>query len=266
MKRFVFIMILGLTTMLAFSQKRETRPVPSFTGIEASSVFDITVTKGNTESLVIEADEAAMPYIISEVQDGVLYLYFDNQEKLKNIIILKAHIVMKSLEQVTLSGASKLTANDLFISDKFTCACGGASMLSVNVNTGQLSIETSGACNIRIKANVTGDTHFDLSGTSKIQGELKAANVIFNSSGVCSVQLTGSAKNIEMDASGVSSITMKDFLAATAIIRASGSGNITVNVSDTLKVYSSGAATVYYKGAPSIEVHNSMAAKVKKIN
>jgi hypothetical protein len=182
-----------------------------------------------------------------------------------SIKTLKVSIVMKSLDKVTLSGASKLTTNDLFTSDKFQCNCSGASNLFVNVNTGRLNIETSGACNIRIKANVTGNTSLDVSGTSKIRGELKAAKVKFNVSGVGSVELTGSATDIEMDVSGTSNMMAKNFLAKTATIRTSGSGSITVNVSDTLKVYSSGASTVYYKGSPNMEVHNSMAAKIKKI-
>ena len=185
MKRvLLFLMIAGLTTMNGFSQKKENRPVSGFTGIDASSVFNITVTKGSTESLSIEADDNVIQYVRSEVRNGVLHLYLDNRNKLNNTKTLRASIVMKNLDKVTLSGACKLTANDLFTPEKFKGDCSGASSMEVNVNTGYLSIETSGACNVGIKANVTGDTNLDLSGASKIQGKLKAANVKFNSSGV----------------------------------------------------------------------------------
>jgi len=264
-KVFLFLVITGLTTMNAFSRKIETRPVSGFTGIDASSVFDITVTKGGTESLTVEADDEVMPYVRSEVRSGVLHLYVDNSNKLKNIKALKASIVMKNLDKVTLSGACKLTANDLFTPDKFKGDCSGASNLTVNLNTNQLNIETSGACNILIKANVTGDTNLKMSGASKIRGELKAVNVLFQSSGVGSIELTGSATDIKMDISGASKIITEDFTVKTATVKSSGSCKVTVNVSDHLKVNSSGASSVKYKGSPTLEVNNSIASRVSKI-
>ncbi len=266
MKRvLLFLMVVGLTSMIAFGQKKETRPVSGFTGIDASSAFDITVTKGSTESLTIEADDEVMAYVRSEVRNGVLHLYLDNGKKVKNIKTLKAAIVMKNLDKVSLSGACKLTANDLFTPDKFKGDCSGASNMTVNMNTGQLSIGASGASKIQMNVNVTNDAKLDVSGASKIQGELKAATVKFNSSGVSSVDLTGSAESFKIDVSGTSNVKAGDFTVKTATIESSGTSNITVNVADDLKVNSSGASTVNYKGSPTINVSNSGSSKVKKI-
>ena len=266
MKRVCFlILIVGLTTMNVFGGKKEIRPVTAFTEIDASGVFDITVTKGDAESLVIEADDEVMPYVLSEVRNGVLYLYLDTHKKIKNVKLLKASIVMKDLEKVTLSGACKLTTNNLFTSNKFRADCNGASNMTIHINTGQLSIETSGACNIRIKANVTGYTYLSLSGASHIMGELNANDVKFNCSGVGSIELTGSANNIDMDASGASKILTEQFAVKNASIVLSGTGKITVNASDYLKVNSSGASSVNYKGSPVTEINRSDIATVSKI-
>ncbi|MCL1934355.1 MAG: DUF2807 domain-containing protein [Candidatus Azobacteroides sp.] len=270
MKRvFLFLMITGLTTMVAFGQKTETRSVSGFTGIDASSAFDITVTKGGTESLSIEADDEIMPYVRSEVKNGVLNLYLDNRDNfnrnMKNIKILKASIVMKNLDKVALSGACKLTADDLFTPDKFKSDCSGASKMSINVNTGQLSIEASGASKIQIKANVSGNTELEVSGASKIQGELKATHVKFDSSGTSSIELTGSAENIDIDTSGTASVMAEDFAVKNANIESSGVSKVTVNVSDALKVNSSGVSSVSYKGSPVINASNGKMAKIKKI-
>ena len=266
MKRvLLFLMIFGLIPAIAFSQKKETRSVSGFTGIDASSVFNITITKGDTESIVIEADDNVMQYVRSEVRSGVLHLYIDNAYRVRNIKILKASVVMKNLESVTLSGACKLTADDLFTPDKFQVDCSGASSMTANVNTNQLTVETSGASNIRIKSEITGGTSMDVSGVSKIWGELKANSVVLTSSGVCSVELTGSASDIKIDASGTSNVKAGDFAVKNADIVSSGTSVITVNATDALKVSSSGAASVNYKGSPSLQVNNSRAAKVNKI-
>jgi len=264
-KGLLLLIILGLIATVAFSQKRETRQVSGFTGIDASSVFDISVTKGDTESLTIEADNEVLQYVRSEVRNGVLNLYLDNNNKARNIKTLKASIVMKNLDRISLSGACKLTANDLFTSDSFKAGCSGVAKMTVNVSTGQLNLESSGSCNIQIKANVTGDANLNMSGTSKVKGELKAMNVKFNTSGVSSIELTGSANDIIVDVSGSSKIMAENFPVKNAIIRSSGTGKVNVNVSDNLKVNSSGTSTVNYKGSPVIEVNNSRMAKVRSI-
>ncbi len=155
MKRILlFFMMVGLATTFAFSQTKKTHPVQGFTGINASGVFDITVTKSDTESLTIETDDEVMPYVRSEVRNGVLHLYLNGKE-FKNIKTLKASVSMKTLDKVILSGACKLTTNDPFSSEEFKSDCSGANRMAVNVNTGQLSLKTSGANQIDIKANVT---------------------------------------------------------------------------------------------------------------
>ena len=266
MKRVVvFLVIAGATTMFAFGQKKETRAVSGFTGIEASSVFEITVTKGNAESLVIEADDAIMPQVRSEVRNGVLRLYLDRDAVRNNIKTLKASIVMKDLDRVSLSGACKLTANDLFMPSSFTGDCSGVSNMTVNVNTSILSIEASGASKIQLKANVANDAKLSFSGTSNMQAEMKAQNVKFTSSGASKMNLTGSATDINIEISGTSRIKAEDFIVKNATVSSSGAGNVAIHVTDNLKVNSSGTSTVNYKGSPYITFNNSGASKIKSI-
>lgn len=265
MKRVIIMLaIAGATTMFAFGQKKETRTVSDFSGIVASNVFEITVTKGSTESLIIEADDAVMPQVRSEVRNGVLNLYLDNEKSIRNIKVLKANVVMRNLDKLSLSGASKLTSNDLFTPERFKADCSGVSNLTINVNTGELSITASGACKIQLKANVTGDAKFDVSGTSKVQSELKAANVKFNSSGVSSVDLSGSAKDFKIDVSGTSKVQADNFVVKTATIKSSGTSKITVNVTETMNINSSGTSTIEYKGSPAINANTGGASKIRK--
>ncbi len=258
------LMFVGLT-LTAFCQKKETRAVSNFTGIDASSVFDITVTKGNAESLTIEADDAVMPYVRSEVKDGVLNLYIDKDGKTEQIKTLKASIVMKNLEKVSLSGACKLSSKDLFTPDNFKSDCSGASSLTLSLKTGQLTAGSSGASKISLNAEAANTTKFNLSGSSKINVELKAADVQFNNSGVSSVELNGSASSIKIGTSGTSKIKAENFMVKSATIESSGSSNITLYVTETLKVNSSGASTIKYKGSPVVDAKNGGASTVKKL-
>ena len=278
MKRvIVFLFIAGLSTMFASGQRREdrsssglkseVRSVSGFSGIDASSVFNITVAKGNSESLTIEADEAIMQYVRSEVRNGVLHLYLDRgaERTTRNIRTLKAFVVMRDLESVSLSGASSLTANDLFSPRQFTGECSGASSIAVNVNTNSLKIEASGTGKIHLKANVVGDAALNVSGSSKIQGDLKANNVNFSSSGVGIVELTGAANDIVIQISGTARIRAENFVVKKATINSSGTGNVRINVTDAMTVNSSGASSITYKGSPSVTLNVSRASRVQQI-
>ena len=248
MKRIVvFLAIAGLTTMFTFGQRVENRSVSNFTGIDAFGAFQITVVKGNTEGLTIEANDDVMPYVRSEVKNGVLRLYLErNVPRKVNNRTVKATVVMRDLDKVSLSGACKITANDLFTPRNFEGNCSGSSDMSINVNTGRLSIKASGSSNLQIMASVNGDAKINASGSSKIN-------------------LVGSAKNLTIDLSGASNFKAEDFNVGTATIKSSGSCNVTVNVAEALNVNSSGASTVNYKGSPSITVNSSGSSKVRKI-
>ena len=246
-KLVVFLVISGLTTMLASGQKTESRSVSGFTGIDASGIFEITIVKGSTESLTIETNDDVMPYVRSEVKNGILRLYLakNNSKTLKNNTV-KVSIVMKNLEKVSLSGACQITSNDLFVSENFTGSCSGSSVMTINVNTGRMNIKASGSSNLQMKANVTGDTKMNFSGSSNID-------------------LNGSAKNLTVNVMGASNFKAEDFVTGTADIKASGSCRVTVHVTEELNVTSSGASTVHHKGSPAITQKSSGSSVIKKI-
>lgn len=269
-RRVVYLMIAGLTTifalgmLLVFGQIKENHTVSGFTGIDASSAFDITVTKGDIETFAIEADDEVMPYVRSEIKNGVLRLYLD--KRVDNIKTLKATVMMKNLDNVSLSGFCQLTANDLFTPNSFTGNCSGASCMNVNVNTGLLNIKANGTSKIKIKANVIGGTKMNISGASDIQGELNANNVKVNTNGTCKVNLVGSATDIIIDLSGASNFRGGDFTVKTATIKSTGTSNITINVTDVLNVSSKGSSTVNYKGSPaSTAIRSKGASIVRKV-
>ena len=262
MKRVLFIFaIWGVTVMVAFGQGqvRENREVTEFTGINASSMFNITVQRGDTHSLVIEVDADVLPYVRSEVRDGVLHLSFYGLriiDQSRSPVTLNATIVMQNLECVTLSGVGSLTAKDLFTPDRFLFNGSGYNSLSINVNTNQLDINVQGSSNIEINANVSGRTFFGVTGIANISGNLITEEVTFRYSGVGNVTLTGSATSGTINASGVPTINLIDFPIRHARVLAPGVANITVNATHTLSINASGVSRVRYTGTATVYPRN----------
>jgi len=205
--------------------EKETRNISSFSAIDVSSAFEIYLTQGNSESLVIEADENIMEYIITEVRGGILRIYIDEHRNIRNVKTMKAYISFKMLEKIELSGACDIRGESVFKFD-------------------DLEIEVSGASEIYMQLTAK-KVHLDLSGASEIE-------------------FIGSANELIVDASGASDITAIDFEVKVCNIDASGACGIKVFATDELNVEASGASTVRYKGKPSVSLDSSGASSIRR--
>jgi hypothetical protein len=264
MKKIILLTILSGMALAAAGQLTETRKVSGFTGISASGVFDITVTKGTAESLVITADEDVMPYVRSEVHGGMLKLYLDRP--VRNVKTLKAAITIKELEEVRLSGACKLASEAVFTPANFSGDLSGSTSLRLTVQTGRLSLDASGASRIAIDATVETTAAFDFSGAVQLQGNLKANHLNVDMSGSSKISLAGVANSASFDVSGAVKINAEDLVLKEATVESSGVSAINLHATETINVHSSGASAVRYKGNPTtFDVKTSGASGLKKI-
>ena len=101
----VVVLALGTLTTANAQRKRikgsgvvtkETRDLKNFTGVKTGTSIDIYLTQGNKFEVVVEADDNIIEHIVTEVDDGVLKVYFDK------VSIIRAekkvvHVTMKEI-------------------------------------------------------------------------------------------------------------------------------------------------------------------------
>jgi hypothetical protein len=259
----LMLAFLGVQSSL-LAQKTETRNVSGFSAIEASSVFNITVNKSATESLVIEADENIMPYVRAEVKNGVLKLYLDNRKEI-NVKILKATIGIKELRKIKLSGACKLTSDDVFNIQSFNIQLSGACNLKLNIKSEELKLGTSGACNLDLVVE-TQVAKFDASGASSLQLQLKAEKAVFDMSGACKADIKGKVDKADFGLSGACSVKAEDLLCKVVSVESSGASKLELNVSERLNVNCSGTSNISYRGRPIVNSNTSGMSKVRSMD
>lgn len=145
--------------------------------------------------------------------------------------------------------------------------CNSGEMI-VNIGVRDLEeVKASGAVDVESDGKVkTGDLRFKLSGATKINMDLTAANVSASGSGATEVNLKGQASSLNVDLSGSGKIHALDFAVDNCVISSSGVGESEVNAAKTLVIHSSGASEVKYKGNPSITNDKSGASSVEKVN
>ncbi len=129
-------------------------------------------------------------------------------------------------------------------------------------------VEASGAVEILSDGNLKlNDFELDLSGSSKVDLDLNAANVKTSSSGASEIFLKGQAGSHELDLSGSTSVEALDFVVGRYRIESSGASNSRINVLNELNLSSSGSSDVEYRGSPSnIKNDESGASSLKKID
>ena len=192
--------------------KVSTKEVSAFDKVDVSGAIDVIVNIGNKSEVVIEADSAIMPYIVTEVKDRELKIYNKDDfgfYNFKNNKILVT-ITTPSILELESSGACDVTINDL--------------------KTDMFKVSLSGAC--------------DLIGSFE-------CNVLdFESSGSSDSKLKGKVKNCNIELSGACDIKALDLEVDSLKIEGSGSSNVEITVQNSLDVELSGASELRYKGEP----------------
>lgn len=274
-KKTFTLSLMCLFAIAAFAQNltKETRNVPSFTGLDASSAFTIELKKGPTPSVVIECEPQYLPHIRTEVANGVLKLYYHNNDviRVRTRTPFKAYITTSELDYLDLSGACTLTSSDLFTPARFKVDLSGASKVTgLRIDTKDASIETSGAANLsmeihcdRASCDISGASKnsingvikqidIDISGASKASYSLKSERMTIEASSGSTVTLEGEANQTKISLSSAATLSAEQCTVKEMELSASSASRANVYVTETLSPHLSSAAKLNYKGAPRI--------------
>ena len=154
----VVVIVVGVAVALILSSpgnlKTRSTPTAVSPALEVGSAFQVTINQGDTYSVKITAGERIFDRISVtqseetlkiEVTPGMFFGTFD----------AKAEITMPALDSLTLSGATRGTADGFNTTDQFIDNHSGASSLDMtNMELGDVDIELSGAS--RLTAQGTG--------------------------------------------------------------------------------------------------------------
>lgn len=197
--------------------RAENRDIANIQTIKSSGSIDVEIKRGDTYSLVVENDENLLPYVVTEVDNGVLNIHYKNGYSIRNDHA-KVIVTTPTLHKIVSSGSANISSSDVIKSDD------------------EIEISTSGS----------GD--FDL--------QLDAPSINATGSGSGDISLSGRTKDFQCKVSGSGDIKCANLKSENAQIRVSGSGNVRVFASVSLKVNVSGSGDVYYSGnPPSPEIH-----------
>lgn len=277
MKRFFFTLaIVAVAAISAIAQNKLTKEYKfgKITSIEASSVYDIEVTQGNSGTVKVVYDEFFKDRLMVNYINGKLNLEVAStkmRNNNRNIEGIKVYLQMPTIENLDLSGASSLKASGSFQTDELDIETSGASSISGLVISGNdLSLDCSGASTLNLKgdfktieAEISGASEIVLNSNSTVfEGEFSGASTVKvygdhkNTDVVCSgasnLTLEGKTDYIKSVTTGASNLKAQEFTALNGYAQVSGASNAKVRCTGDLKIMVGRASKLTYYGNPNI--------------
>ncbi len=266
--------ILAICSANAGTVTRKFGDLKKFSGIQICNSFEATLLQGDDYSAEVTIDTELEKYLDVSVVGQMLYVRLkDAPLKIKNLDRknMQVTITVPSLTQISLTGASRLTSNDIWTSPmgKFTLEMSGASKAE------NLKIEGS-----KLDANISGAACGTITGDfAEIDAEISGASALFlvgsydtvdaECSGASKISFIGSADSIHSECSGTSLLDAMQLKVKRAEIECSGASKATIDVEKRLEVELSGASNCQYRSeneSLTVVPDISRASSLKKVN
>lgn len=183
----------------------ENRDLEVFDAIEASGAFNIDISVGEEQSIIITADDNLLKYIVTKVRGGKLIIDSKRNLNPKKEILVK--IKVKELNYIESSGACDFYIDGIN-SEHFKVNASGASDLTLKGNCDKFYISLSGAGNVKARDFIAKNVKVDISGASDAD-VFASESLDAEVSGVGSVNYYGNPDKVSSDISGVGSINRK---------------------------------------------------------
>ncbi len=194
----------------------KTRSISDYDEVKLKGSLDVSLIAGTEGKVTIKGESNLIEYVMTEVENNVLKIYVEKGYYLK--ISRGSKIVVtvpfEDLSKVTLSGSGDIYSKDIIKATNFKTGVSGSGNI-------KLEVEAQNA-----KGYVTGSGDLALSGSSE--------------SFDCTVTGSGDLEAYKLQAKEVNaSVT--------------GSGDIYVTATNSLKARVSGSGDITYKGNPEFE-------------
>ncbi len=202
-----------------------TREVPNFQNLENLGSFDVEIQPGNNYALKIVGDDNLIPYVMTEVKDGSLQIYY---KKNTNIANDHVHVVVTCP----------------FLNSIETAGSGDIRSTGIIANNKMIEISSLGSGDM--------DMTFD------------APALKFKGAGSGNFKASGQTRDVDCVLAGSGSFDGKDLKSENAKINITGSGSVKIFASVTLSANITGSGEILYWGNPSLkEVKVAGSGKVK---
>lgn len=212
---FKAVIVLGaiiLTSSIAYACAyeviKEKREVGAFDGIQINGVFDVFITQGDKEVVLIEAHAEMLPDIVTKVRDSRLILNMKEGKEYKNYKKAKVFITVIDVNRIQHNGVGNLIFSDPITLKELKVANNGVGTLELRGTADVCTIINSGVGSVKAADFITKKLDLTNSGVGSVEVYATDELSIVNS-GVGRVTYSGGAVITNLNSSGIGRIKKK---------------------------------------------------------
>lgn len=208
----------------------ESRDVNGFSRLEVDGSFDVFITQGNNTSVMIEADENLMDYILTKTNDGKLEISTRRDRCFNTSHQVSVYVTTPDLTDIRLFGSGNVECEHLATSDIY--------------------LEVGGSGSIYLDYVTADHADANVEGSGYIECFADAATADLKVEGSGEIRMSGIADEADMLITGSGLIRANEFDVDDCFATITGSGDIYTLVSSFLDAKITGSGTIYYYGDP----------------
>ena len=235
---------------------KQNRTVEPFHAIATSHGWDLILTQGRENVMVVETDVNLHEHLITEVENGVLKIRMTKGLSIKKSKMKRIYLTFVEVDAISASGGSDIIAEQSITTDKFSLALSGGSDLKfAGLKVDKLSGAFSGGSDASIDFvnHSTNKMSIQASGGSDIRLEgVRVNSLSMATSGGSDVRIEGTAEEASIVASGGSDFDGADCIMEDCSLTMGGSSDAKIHVTGTLSAILGGGSDVSCTGNPRV--------------
>jgi hypothetical protein len=201
MKKLMYTVAIGLSSLGLMAQTSEIRTVSDFTKINAEGAAEVIITQGEPTQLKVVGSGSEFNKIITEVKGNTLTI--NTKGNIEEDF--KIYVTFKTLDAISTSGAAYVKSDSTFNAEKVYLESSGASRIKLDVICKNIESNASGASTISLTGATENHLAFTTGAASLKAYKLSTVNTEITASGASSGKISVNQK-LTANASGASSI------------------------------------------------------------
>lgn len=149
----------------------------AFSSIKATEGLDVYLTQGNTEGIIIEADDNLHELILTDVEDGVLKIH--TKKNIGRASAKKVHVTFKTISNITANSGSDVFSKNTITAETLHLKSTSGSDMKLDVDVAVLHCSSSSGSDMRLSGKTK-----KLVAEASSGSDIKAADLIAESSEV----------------------------------------------------------------------------------
>jgi hypothetical protein len=205
----------------------ESRDVGNVSKIKSSGSLDVVLIQGPS-SILLEADENLLAYLVTKNEDGWLQVHWKDNVNIESTNTVKVTITMPMFKALGATGSGSIISDGKLTSDH----------------------------NMEVKS----------SGSGSIQIAVNAPEITAQVTGSGNMQISGETRNVSVTVTGSGRYDGENLKAENAKAKVTGSGDALVFADETINAKITGSGSLNYAGRATVHSVITGSGTIKKIN